>query len=197
MSKHIGYVVAVWLTVCGSVQAATLGFVVDNDPLTLGQTTEVSVVVSGLGEDAAPSLSAFDFNVLFDSSILSLTVVAFGDPVLGNQLALSGTSLNGSDDSVAGILNMYEVSFASVSELNTDQADSFVLGVLTFEGVGVGSSSLSLDSVVLGDALGDPLAFSLVSGALSVSDATVPVPATGFLLSTGLCLLGWLCRRSR
>ena len=70
-----------------------------------------------MGSNIAPSLGTFDLDLSFNNSILSLDSVAFGDQLdilgLGSlQIATPGT----------GIVNLYELSFDSVDDLNNLQA---------------------------------------------------------------------------
>ena len=166
MTKKIGLGIAVgWLSLLNvvPVKAISLSFLPISQTVTLGQSTQVAIQISELGLENAPSLGSFDFNVNFDSSILSFNRVSFGDPILEDQLDLEGFIppdsgfINISDS----IVNLFEVSFDSSDVLNEFQVDSFILGILTFDSEGLGSSSLSLSDVVLGDANGSPLTANL------------------------------------
>ena len=147
---------------------------------------EVALVASGLGEGTAPSVGAFDLDLAYDDSILSLTSVTFGDPGLGNQLDLVALgSLNGSTPG-SGTVNLFEVSLDSVTDLHALQADSFALATLTFQTLAPGTSSLDLTGVGLSDALGALLPATLVSGNVNV----IPEPSTALLIGLGLLGLG-------
>jgi hypothetical protein len=69
----------------------------------------------------------------------------------------------------SGSVEFAEVSLLSSSALNARQPSSFALATLSFEGVGSGIASLSLETGVVDDAFGNKLVF-------------VPEPRTGFLI---------------
>ena len=69
-------------------QAITIGFSPVMQDVFLGETFDVELVISGLGEYAADSLGAFDLDVNFHPEILAFNSATFGDPVLGDQLDL-------------------------------------------------------------------------------------------------------------
>lgn len=77
--------------------------------------------------------------------------------------------------------------------LTEDQAPSFTLAILTFYTSGYGVSALDFETVVLGDALGDAIAFATLSDSVAVS--AVPVPAAVWLFGSALAGLGWLRRK--
>lgn len=72
------------------VQAISLDFIPASGSVVQGQPLITALAISGLGDHAAPSLSAFDIDVTFDTAILSLNSATFGDPVLGDQLDPAG-----------------------------------------------------------------------------------------------------------
>ena len=158
-----------------------------------GSSVDVNLFISGLGDHTAPSLGAYDLNVNFDPAILAFNSVAFGDPLLGNQLDLFGFgNLSGSDNTISGKVNLYELSFDLAQELETLQPGSFVLARLTFDTLTVGTSPLDLSLNALGDASGDPLSAELHNGSINVNSTTpVPEPATILLLASGLGC-GWV-----
>jgi hypothetical protein len=120
-------------------------------------------------------------NVTYNPSILSFNSVT---ATFGNQLDLGipGNSWQGFDDSTPGMINLFEVSFAGVDDLNTYQAGSFVLATLNFTGPAGGFDSLGIDIVKLGDANGDPLSAVVAT----------PVPLPGSLLLFGSGLTGFI-----
>ncbi|MEX2207654.1 MAG: cohesin domain-containing protein [Myxococcota bacterium] len=168
------------LSVSRDARAITLGFAPSSSSVSVGSPVSVSLVASDLTDAAAPSLGTFDLNVVFDSALLGLTGVSFGDPVLGDQLDLFGAgSISGSDGSVPGVLNVFQISFDAAEDLDDLQAGSFTLITLTFETLAAGTSSLDLTAVTLGDALGDPLIADLVPG--SITALALPEPALAAL----------------
>jgi hypothetical protein len=159
-----------------------------------GSSTQVALTISGLGIGAAPSLSTYDLNVAYDPSIITLTGVTFGDPVLGDQLDLfSLGSLTSSSDSPLGTINVFELSFDNPSDIDALQANAFTLATLSFNTLASGTSSLALTINVLGDANGDPLTASTISSSITVS--AVPVPAAVWLFGSGLLGLIGVARR--
>ncbi len=186
---------ALLLLSAGRATAATLQFDPAVQTVSAGSTVTVELVISDLGNGAAPSLSAFDLDVTFDDSILSFLGFVFGDPILGDQLDLLGL---GSITGVlpgAGTVNVFEVSFDPPADLNGLQADAFTLGTLSFSALSTGVSDLGLSVNDLGDAGGDPVAVELVGGRVAVSAVAVPGPPSLLLVLGGV--VGWAAVRAR
>jgi hypothetical protein len=173
--------------------AATLDFVPSSSAPTVGTPVDIALRISGLGAGVAPSLGTYDITLAFDPVILGFKSFTFGDPTLGDQLDWSGSgTAAGFDGSVAGSLNVYEVSFALASDLDTLQAAQFILGTVSFDTLSTGTSSLGIGSYLLGDAVGQNLVADLLgSASITVRQPGTPVPDpvnTAQLLV--LCLLG-------
>lgn len=168
------------LVSAGTAAAALIEFVPAVPAVFLGDGLEVDVRISGLGDFTSPSLGVFDLDVSFDPTILAPTAVTFG-------AFLGDPSLFEADTFAAlltGLLDFFELSFLLDDELDAVQPDSFVLATLSFDAVGLGTSSLVFSDVILGDAFGDPL--SSVTSTGSVTVTAIPVPATAWLLLPGL-----------
>ena len=183
------------LSASSAAQAITLHFEPSSNDVEVGSSVDVSVVISDLGDLAAPSLGTFDLHVLFDPAVIGVSALTFGDPVLGDQLDLSASgSISDYDVTEPGTLNVFEVSLDLPSDLDDLQAGSFTLFTLTFDALAEGTSALGISSstLILGDALGDPLLADLSDGSLTVT----PVPEPAAIL---LVLLGSvpIARRSR
>jgi hypothetical protein len=160
--------------------ALTLDFVPSSWSTTLGTPVDIELRISGLGAGGAPSLGAYDITIAFDPAILGFKSFTFGDKTLGDQLDLSGFgTAAGFDGSVAGALNVFEVSFALAADLDALQASQFSLGTMSFDTLNAGTSGLGIGSYLLGDALGKGL-LAEVLGTASITverpDTTVPDP---------------------
>jgi len=156
--------------------------------VTLGDSVSVDIFISGLTDSNA--LGDFDFDLFFDSSILGLTSVSFG-----NQL---GDSLQDSS-SGSGWANLNELSWESALDLVANQANSFSLATLTFNTLSIGTSEFFFDTIwALGDQNGDWLGGDFNKGLVNVIDSTTPIPEPSSLLLLALGLLGVsLQRRAR
>lgn len=161
-----------------ATQAALLSLHPDPASVGVGASVEVALTVSGLGAGSAPSLSVFDVDLTYDPAVLQFDSVAFGDPVLGDQLDLSGLgTITGLDGSVAGAVNHFEVSLDLPADLDALQAGAFTLSVFRFTALSPGVSPLNLSINSLGDALGDPLGAQWEGARLTV----IPEPASAGL----------------
>ena len=178
--------------------AASITLTPSSQSVDLGSQAVVTLDISGLGSGAAPSVGAYDIDLSFDSSILALSSVVFGDPVLGDQLDVLGLgSILGATPG-AGTVNVFEISLDFVDDLNQLQADSFTLATFTFDTLAAGSSALGLTLNALGDADGLSLDATLTGGSVDVVGSepppvTVSEPsawATYVLLMAGLAGLG-------
>lgn len=155
---------------------------------------EVKIVVSGLGNGAAPSLGAYDLDLFFNPSLLDISSIFFG-----NQLDILGLGSFQLVTPGVGSVNLVEFSLDTPAELDTLQAGDFILAYVHFTALAPGTSLLSLSVNVFGDALGDPLAVEPISdaGVTITGQTTVPEPGTLALLGLASGLLALFGRTRR
>ena len=169
-------------------QTVTLSFDPTTQDAIKGSPVDVALIISGLGNGTAPSLSAFDLDVSFNSRILSFSSAVFGDPTLGDQLDIFDLGGNPMSAGLTGEgrLNLFELSLDLPAVLDAKQADSFTLATLTFNALTNGNNPLGLSINSLGDAFGNPISATVTDGNITV----VPIPGTIWLI--GSALLGML-----
>jgi hypothetical protein len=83
------------------------------------------------------------------------------------------------------VVEIFELSFDTPSDLNAFQAANYTLAVVDFTINQAGSSEASLGLNAIGDAEGNPLSANLFSATV----ATVPLPATFWLFLGGFGLI--------
>ena len=166
------------------------------DPATqnvdVGSTADVEITISGLGPGGPPSVGGYALGIGYDPTLLGLLGVVFGDPVLGNQLALGGLSFQSVDTSTPGGIGITEISFDSPAVLDAGQAPSFTLLTLSFQGLSPGTSPLSIDSYTFSnsDGTAEVPIDSVGSGEIIVAGAVVPLPAAAWMGATLLAGMG-------
>lgn len=161
--------------------SATINFNPSTTTIFLGNTFNVDVVISDLGNGSAPSLGAFDFDVNYDPTVLS-----FSGGIFGTGLDLFGLgSISGVTPGATSV-NFFEISLDSEIDLNALQPDSFVLVSLAFNAIAVGNSQLSFGINDFADGAGDRLLINGIPGNALVSSASsVPEPAGVWLMGLG------------
>jgi hypothetical protein len=182
------------------LRATVISFEPSSQVVPAGSAVQVNLVISGLGLGTAPSLGVFDLDVTYDASILTFNSAIFGDPTLGDQLDLAGFGpITAVDSSVLGVVNHFELSLDTPAYLDSLQADTFTLSVFTFTALAPGFSPLNIVINALGDALGDPIPASVVSGGITVGGVNAVPEASGgeWVLAIGAIFLSTRFMRRR
>lgn len=189
------------------IQAVSLSVVPSFRTIGLGGTAVVNIVVSGLGDHMAPSVSAFDLDVSYDPNVLTAIGVTFG-ACLGDLVPPAGACLGdpllpvpGADANFvffAGLVDLAETSLLLEADLDDHQSDHFTLARLFFTTAPLAQigdeSPLTFTEAVVVDAAGNLLALDVDSGLIRI----VPEPGAFVLWSTGLLSLlayGWWRRQ--
>lgn len=154
---------------------------------TVGASFDLELVVSGLGDGAAPSLGAYDFDLEFDASLLAFESVAFGTQLGAGSLQASGVA--------GGVVDLAEVSLLSPAALDALQPGSFVIATLRFTPLAPGTSSVGFGQAIVGDGFGAPLQVSL-GGARVVAERAIPEPGAVALFGLGALVLARRLRPS-
>jgi len=178
----------------GAFAVPTLQFTPSSQTVELGEQATLNIGVSGLSNEY---VGTYDFDVNWDSSLLSLNSISF-DTFLDGPL----DSISSFDNSSAGTVNVFEVSLGALS--NQNGSGSINLFSLTFDTLALGVSLLDFSAGIdpffgfLGDDLGFSLTPSLSNGSITIIEpSNVPEPSTLLLLSAGLILTGLSARRNR
>ena len=196
-TKQISFVflfAALLTVIAGNAQAVPiLSIEPSDDKVHTGEQLDVDIRISGLGDGVAPSLGAFDLRFIFNPLLLNFTSLSFGDPALGNQLDLFGLgSINGFAQDSIGLVDFFEVSLDSALELDTLQADSFILATLSFTPTPLSSGFTNLNLAIpdLADSLGNAMSATVNSASVQVSE-----PSTIILFIINLVALGFVLKR--
>lgn len=166
---------------------------VQTQAIPAGVTVHADFYVSGLGGVGDPSVGAFDINVGFDPSVLRPTFAVF-DSGLGDPND-SGQTLNSFDFSIAGLVNIAEVSLLDNTTLDSLQPnDTLHLGMIKFitlQALTPGVSELFFSSFIVDDGFGNNLL------PLDVTEGSVyiPEPSTVMLFVSGLA--GFVSAKAR
>ena len=173
------------LLLAGNATAATLSFNPSDSTIGVGESVDVDIDISGLEND---NLSAFDFTVEYDSSVLSFDSYEFGDQ-LGDIDNFEAIDASQGD-------NLIEVSWLGDFGF---QDDDFTLATLSFTGDSVGESPLSLSDIELYDDSwpSGTLNAEPGSGYVEVTAAAVPIPSTVLLLGSGILGLAGFRKKCR
>jgi hypothetical protein len=141
----------------------------------LGDTVNQAIIISGLGDNTAPSVGAFDINVSYNADFLQYSGVTFGN---GLDVLAFGSLQDVFSSS--GLVNLIEVSLDTVADLDSLQSYSFTLATLLFDPLQNGRSELGVSGII-SDAAGFGLQVDFQAGSV-----TVPEPSTMFFMAMGL-----------
>ena len=180
-----------------SVSAAAVNAMpmVSIDPATsfgsIGDTVIVDILWDG---DDSQYIGDWDIDLTYDSTVVSYSGSTFH---LGVD---SFGCFNCGDDSVPGLINLFEISFDSPADLIANQdslSKTFKLATLEFTGIADGVSPLLFGQTTFGDENGDAFTPVLANGRICVGNAdctvSVPEPTTLsiFLISIAGLALRW------
>jgi hypothetical protein len=155
--------------------AATLSLVPGDSSVNVGDTVSVDLDISGLVSGTA--LGAYDITVNIPTNF-TLNDVVFGDPTLGDQLALSAVNsiteaLPGNDSE-----ELIEISLNSAATLDSFQASAFTLAVLNLTAESSGSGNFTLGDVTLSNAIGGRISSYVSDATISADSSAVPEPSS-------------------
>jgi len=194
VKKFLG-LLTIGLSFTLSAQAAVINILPSSENLYVGDELALNVEISNLQQTNGPSLGVYDLRLNFDSDLFAIKSIQFGDSIKGNQLDLNGQgTLQTSDsgtNSGKGWLNLFELSFDSVEDLNNIQAGDFTLFSVIFTTLEKGTGLFSLDANSLGDAYGNNLLIdNIQNSSVNISAVSVPEPTGLVLAGLGLLALG-------
>lgn len=184
--------IACMLCLAFNAQAASIDLFAAHPSVIVGDQVTLDVGIKGLGELSGPALGDYDVDVHFNNTLLRFDHVVWGDQQKGNQLDLNGIGslqlLTESTDT----LNLFELSFDSVSDLTTQQWGDFRLFSLVFTSLSQGVADFSLSVNALGDAFGHSLAVDSIDKTQVniVNPTPVSEPSNLLLLIGGFALMG-------
>ena len=152
-----------------SAGAVSIAFNPTDTDAKAGDMFNIDIVISDL--DVA-DLGGFDFNVLYDATILKFDDYELGSG-LGDIDLFEALNWSMGDPANSGTIHLSELSM--LWDLSF-QEDSFTLATLTFEGLSEGKSDLAFSNLTLSDDWGDSIHAEVGSGSVTIDP--VPEPST-------------------
>lgn len=194
MKKLIALCVSLFVAI--SSHATLLTIELDNTNYQIGDTMQANIVVSDIEQELGfqKLVATFDFDLLFDESLLGYQSTLFGslldvDPFFPSDQLASNSGFSS--------LNVSEISFALSPDLFAaqDGISSFILASVNFEVLANGINIFNLSNIALGDEFGGD--FSQVSSTpTSITIGSVAsVPETPTLAIFALGLLIFVARK--
>jgi len=139
--------------------AAVIEMLPSSSQVAVGDTVFLDLKIHGKGLTGnKKALSAFDIQLLLDTTLLNPTKVEFGDPQLGDQLDTNGV-VQGWLPIGSGV-KFSEVSLDSAGHLASLQVDAFIMARVTMKAVAPGTVQFGLDVDALGGKTGAALTSS-------------------------------------
>ena len=166
------------------VFAGTISLQPSATALTLGNPLTVDVNITGVTD-----LYAFQFDIGFDPAVLSAASVTEG--ALFSSIGVFFSP--GFIDNIGGTITFIGDSLSGpVPGVSTDGT----LATITFDTIGVGSSSIDLANIVLLDSNLADITATASGSTVDVASTSVPEPGSLLLLGSYLVLwLGWSAKK--
>ncbi|HCS63108.1 MAG TPA: hypothetical protein DIW64_02910 [Cellvibrio sp.] len=183
MKKLFASLCALSLSLSVNANAISIDLIANETAVSVGDSIEVQVRISGLTDANTPSLGVYDVNFNYDASLFNFSSVVWGDSTLGNQLDLNGFGSLQDSSNGAGWINLFELSLDEALDLDLLQAGEFTLFSVLLNAVAIGSGNFSLTSTVFGDADSNQLSIDTFNGTtVNVNGVSVPEPSSLLLL---------------
>ena len=149
-----------------------------------GEQIAFDLIISGLGGPGeSPSLGGYQISIDYLPNLVYVDTI-FGDPLLGDQLSVTGAGSAQVAIPFPEGLFLFGLSFETPQDVVTFQAPAFRIAQLIFT-VGVeGPTTVNPVNVILADEIGNPIDAE-IRGAL----IGIPEPGTALSLLGGLACL--------
>ena len=175
--KRLVQIVCLIVACCGSVFAGTISLQPHVTTLTLGSPLTVDVNVSGLTD-----LYAFQFDIGFNPAVFSASSVTEG--ALFNSIGVFFSP--GFIDNTGGTITFIG---DSLSGPGPGVSADGTLATITFNSIGVGSSSIDLANIILLDSNLADIAATASGTTVRVADSSSPEPGSWLLVGGAVVLL--------
>jgi hypothetical protein len=178
-----------------SAQAIVLNVVATEPVVSVGSPITIQIRASEFGSSTTLPIGAFTLPLRFNTSLVALSSVQYGNLLNGGN---PPDSIQLTDTSTPGVAVANEISLLAPDTLVL--LDS-LLATFLFDTLDAGLANFALDIddpfLLVGDGNGDPLSLRFAPSATSVEIRAVPEPSPISLLALGvLALLGVARRKS-